>query len=108
MAETFTQEDQQELDELVARRDRVTRADVEARRAAEAQAFAVVNPVLDLINWDELRPALETAANAPGLSNDTRSRLQRIQQILTFDYEQGLLRERDRLNPPAPPAPAPE
>jgi hypothetical protein len=104
--ETFTEADEKTLSELLTKRDRIRAAREEADRAAQAESFRVVEPIFDAIDWDKLRPALDAAVAAPGLSNDNRQRLLRLQQILTYDFANGLVSERDRLATPAPPAAA--
>lgn len=98
--DTFTDKDEEQLRELMARRDRIRTAEADAQRAEEAKAFKALDPLFEALDMSKVKPAIADALKAEGLSQPNRDRLSRISQILHFDYVNGLLAERDRLNPP--------
>lgn len=102
MPETFTETEQATLDDLLAKQARVQAAEAETKRVADKEAFAPVATLLDNMPLRRIRNNLDAALAAPGLSADARLRLTRFDQIFSFDVEQGLVRERERLDMPIP------
>ncbi len=96
----FTDEDQLALDALTAKRDAAESAEAAARQERELAAYEKVKGLLDLLDSEAIRAAIENARSSD-LPPDAQARLMRFEQSFEMDIEGGLRRDHDLLTAPA-------
>ena len=83
----LTENEQKQLDALIAKRDAATVAQAEKTRQEKLASLAPVEALIKLIKTDKITAAMDTVMNDAGIDFDTKQKIRNLRESMTYNLD---------------------